>query len=216
MKKLLLAASLATLSANCFAIDIEYKGFYQRLDKIKDENLDQISMGFYLVDYHSRARCELNKATMLGRDLTPTNIEIADDWQLLVPHSEEMYDKFAFLRVEQKNEMQNCTLQMQIQAKDKTKTSYTFNELALLTEQMQELVDSFGSFLWFMMPNVSGLHISQANESNISFINDELKQGLSCQLTKCNLRIDTEQKSDEIALSFSQAPEVISPWIEKD
>ncbi|MDG1733892.1 MAG: DUF2987 domain-containing protein [Thalassotalea sp.] len=216
MKKLLLAASLATLSANCFAIDIEYKGFYQRLDKIKEEKLEQISMGFYLVDYQTRERCELNKATMLGRDFTPTDIVIADDWQLLVPHSEEMYDKFAFLRVEQKIERQNCTLQMQIQAKDKTKTSYSFKELALLTEQMQELVDSFGSFLWFMMPNVSGLHITQNNAENISFISDELKQGLSCELNKCNLRVDTEQESNEEAIRFQQPPEVISPWIEKD
>ena len=179
IKNILIAGALSLVSLSSQAVDMEYKGFYQRLDLINDNELDKITMAFYLVDYQTRERCELSKATMLAKDMSAMDIDIAADGELLVPYSEDLYDKFAFLRVEQAKPHQNCTLQMQIQGKDKTKTNYSYAELAFLTEQMQDLVDGFGSFLWFMMPNVTGLHISLTSTDDIAFIADDLKAGLS-------------------------------------
>ena len=102
--KLALACGLVMSAANVSAVDLEYKGFYQRLDLIKENKLDQITMGFYLVDSYKRTRCPLVDATMLSKGEEPANIEIADDGQLLVPFSENLYDNFAVLRVKQKDE----------------------------------------------------------------------------------------------------------------
>ncbi|MEW6999478.1 DUF2987 domain-containing protein [Colwelliaceae bacterium BS250] len=216
IKNILIAGALSLVSLSSQAVDMEYKGFYQRLDLINDNELDQITMAFYLVDYQTRDRCELSKATMLAKDMSAMDIDIAADGELLVPYSEDLYDKFAFLRVEQAKPRQNCTLQMQIQSKDKTKTEYSYAELALLTAQMQDLVDGFGSFLWFMMPNVAGLHISLTSTDDIAFIADDLNTGLNCTDNKCNLAVDMDNESTNKAISFAPAPMVISPWIADD
>ncbi len=214
--KILIIVIVAMTSSLSHAVDLEYKGFYKRLDLIKEEKLEQITMAFYLVDYQTRVRCSLISATMLASDLEPVNIEIEQDGQLLVVLSKELYDKFAFLRVKQADERQNCTLQMQIQAKDKTKIEYSFAELALITKQMQDLVNSFGSFLWFMMPDVNGLHFIIADNNNIEFIAEELKPGLSCTLNKCNLLITADNQLEQRALLFKYPPQFISPWIAED
>ncbi|OUS26361.1 hypothetical protein A9Q98_10975 [Thalassotalea sp. 42_200_T64] len=216
MKKFLFALSVSLFSITCFAVDLEYKGFYQRLDLIKENKLDQITMGFYLVDSYKRTRCEMEKATMLAQGTEPSDIAIADDGQLLVPYSRDLYDKFALLRVKLKDEYQNCILQMQMQVKDKTKRDFSFAELALITSQMQQLVDEFGSFLWFMMPQVSGLHIELSSPENIAYINEKLKPALVCEQEKCKLAIDNENQSFDKAISFDLAPKIIAPWIKDD
>ncbi|WP_157726600.1 DUF2987 domain-containing protein [Thalassotalea crassostreae] len=212
----LLSTAIFT-SAPTFAVDLEYKGFYQRLSLIEENELDKITMGFYLVDSYHRTRCELETATMLGKEVTPKEIEIANDGQLLVPLSETLYDKFAFLRVKQKDERQNCTLQMQIQVKDKAKKEFSFKELAVVAIQMQELVDDFGSFLWFMMPDVSGVTIEVADKEDIVFIDKSLTKMMKCDDSglKCQLAVDMELETDKPAIKFKTAPKVISPFIEK-
>lgn len=216
IKKCITASVLTLCTFASQAVDLEYKGFYQRLDLIKENKLDKITMGFYLVDSYKRTRCDLVNATMLAQGKEPAQIEIASDGQLLVPLSRELYDKFALLRVKLKDEYQNCILQMQMQVKDKTKTDFSFSELALITKQMQELVDEFGSFLWFMMPNVNGLHIELSRAESISYIDDELKKSLKCEEGKCKLEIDEDNDSNKKAISFDLPPIVISPWIKDD
>ncbi len=215
MKKIIFLLSLCLLPLTATAVDLEYKGFYKRLDLIKENNFDLITMGFYLVDTHNRSRCKLTKATMFSKGERAQDIQIADDGQMLVPLSEELYKKQAFLRVTQDDERQSCTLQMQIQAKDKQQTAFTYKQLSNITWQMQELVDEFGSFLWFMMPNVQGLHINIENPSQISFVDIALKPSMSCTNQECKLKIDTENQSEEKALEFISAPIVIAPWIEE-
>lgn len=216
LKQYLLAGILSLTAFASQAVDLEYKGFYQRLDLIKENKLDQITMGFYLVDSYKRTRCELVSATMLAQGKEPEQVDIGADGQLLVPLSRELYDKFALLRVKLKDEYQNCILQMQMQIKDKTKTDFSFSDLALITTQMQELVDEFGSFLWFMMPNVNGLHVELSRAESISYINEEFKNALHCEQDKCKLDIDQDNHSDDKAISFDLPPKVISPWIKDD
>ncbi|WOH38487.1 DUF2987 domain-containing protein [Thalassotalea fonticola] len=216
IKQYIVAGMLSLTAFASQAVDLEYKGFYQRLDLIKENKLDQITMGFYLVDSYKRTRCDLVSATMLAQGKEPEQVDIAADGQLLVPLSRELYDKFALLRVKLKDEYQNCILQMQMQVKDKTKTDFSFSELALITKQMQELVDEFGSFLWFMMPNVSGLHVELSRADSISYINEEFKSALNCQQDKCKLDINQKNQSNDMAISFDMPPQVISPWIKDD
>ncbi|WNC66915.1 DUF2987 domain-containing protein [Thalassotalea nanhaiensis] len=216
IKKCIAVGVLSLTAFASQAVDLEYKGFYQRLDLIKENKLDHITMGFYLVDSYKRTRCELVDATMLAQGKEPAAIQIAEDGQLLVPLSRELYDKFALLRVKLKDEYQNCILQMQMQVKDKTKTDFTYSELALITKQMQELVDEFGSFLWFMMPNVNGLHIELSRPDSMSYVDGALKSSLVCEQEKCKLAIDQDNHSTEKAISFDLPPTVISPWIKDD
>ena len=81
--------------------------------------------------------------------------------------------------------------------------------------QMQELVDEFGGFLWFMMPDVVGLSIELQEKDSISYIAPALESQLICVDNKCQLPIDVENSSTDKAIEFKQAPVVISPWIEK-
>ena len=224
MKKLLLLTACLLMPLTSNATDLEYKGFYKRLNLIKENKLDEITMGFYLVDTHSRDRCKLDNATLLAQGDSPTNIDIGDDGQLKVGLNKDWYDKFAFLRVKQHDEYQSCTLQMQMQVKDKTKTSFTYQELAIATDQMQDLVDDFGSFLWFMMPNVKGLHINLKDTTKITYIEPSLGKGLTCDILVCKLVIDdavvdsnleNDNEATPPALVFNEAPVVIAPWIEK-
>lgn len=218
MKKIILISVLFVFSTVSHAVDLEYKGFYQRLKLIEDNKLNAITMGFYLVDSYHRTRCELTKATMLSKDQAPSDIQIGVHGQLLVPFSQTLYDNFALLRVSQKDERQNCILQMQMQVKDKSKRQFSYSELALVTYQMQELVDEFGGLLSFMMPDVHGLSIALVNETDIEFIDHELKADLLCKLEKCQLRVNhnKNQDNDATAIIFKHAPVVISPWIKEN
>ena len=54
--KILLIAVVTMTSLVSHAVDLEYKGFYQRLDLIKEQQLEQITMAFFLVDYQTRVR----------------------------------------------------------------------------------------------------------------------------------------------------------------
>lgn len=216
MKKIVLSFVLFIVSTLSQAVDLEYKGFYQRLKLIEDNQLNEITMAFYLVDSYHRTRCEINKATMLSKSNDNGDIQIGKEGQLMVPFSTSLYDDFALLRVDLKDQRQNCILQMQMQVKDKTKRKFSFADLALITSQMQELVDEFGGLLSFMMPNVQGLSLALANETDVVFINQALKSALNCQKDKCQLSVDVENESAANALIFEQAPVVISPWIQKD
>ncbi|MDN3651401.1 DUF2987 domain-containing protein [Thalassotalea ponticola] len=215
MKKIILAtlAGLAVVTS-AQAVDLEYKGFYQRLNLIEENQLDKITMGFYLVDAHSRQRCQLSKATMLNKSGNHDDIAIGADNQLMVPLSKSYYDNFSVLRVEQQEARQNCILQMQIQAKDKTQVRYSYSELAELKQQMQTLVDEFGGFLSFMMPDVIGVHIDMVTSSGVMYVGDDLGTALQCEQTVCKLAIDESYQSNDIAIEFSQPPTVIAPWIE--
>ncbi|QDP01190.1 DUF2987 domain-containing protein [Thalassotalea sp. PS06] len=210
----LLVMGLFSLSAQ--ALDLEYKGFYQRLDIIEENELDKITMGFYLVDAYNRERCHIDKAFFFGPGVNEKEIDIAADGRLQIPYDKELYDRFAVLRVNLSDPAQNCTLQMQIQVKDNQKTEFSFAELSVYREQMQSLVDEFGGFLWFMMPDVQGLNLKVASDNTLSFIDDSLKSGFNCEDLQCTLLVEEELTSNRMALQFSQPPVVISPWISKD
>ncbi|QBY05844.1 DUF2987 domain-containing protein [Thalassotalea sp. HSM 43] len=216
MKKLLLATSIMLgVSAPVAAVDLEYKGFYQRLNLIEENKLDKITMAFYLVDSYKRSRCVLSDAKMLNKNGQHDDIAIADDGQLLVPLSQSYYDNFAVLRVEQQDAGQNCILQMQMQVKDKQQKAFSFSELALITWQMQELVDEFGGLLSFMMPNVQGLHIDMKKADSLKYIDSSLRDALNCDGSVCKLLIDMDDKRDENAIEFSTPPVVVAPWVEE-
>ncbi|WP_169303057.1 DUF2987 domain-containing protein [Thalassotalea mangrovi] len=220
IKKLATTLLLCSLGFSVQAVDLEYKGFYQRLEIIKDNELDEITMGFYLVDAQSRDRCAIDKAFFYGPNVDEQAIDIADDGRLQIPYDKKLYDSFAVLRVNQVDPGQNCTLQMQIQVKNKQKTEFTFVELADYREQMQDLVDEFGGFLWFMMPDVTGLNLNLNDARSISFVHQQLKSDLNCQQLQCTLKIEEDVDetihAKETALILSQPPVVISPWIAKD
>ncbi|WP_371185343.1 DUF2987 domain-containing protein [Thalassotalea maritima] len=213
MKKLLLL-SLGLFASSVQAVDLEYKGFYQRLTLIEENNLDKITIGFYLVDSYTRERCPLTGAKMLKRDGSKDPIDIAADGQLMVPLSQQYYDEFALLRVEQSDDRQNCILQMQMQARDKQQTEFSYQQLATITWQLQELVDEFGGFLSFMMPDVQGLHIQLQNQQDVAYIASDLKQQLSCEQDKCQLLMKQNDEREQTAIRFAKPPVVISPWIE--
>ncbi|WP_394173282.1 DUF2987 domain-containing protein [Thalassotalea litorea] len=208
--------TLAMTSLKAQALDLEYKGFYQRLEIIEDNELDKITMGFYLVDAYDRQRCEIQSALLFGPGITDRAIETGNDGRLMVPFDKKLYDGFAILRVNLQDPGQNCTLQMQIQVKDASKTAFSFAELSAYREQMQTLMDEFGGFLWFMMPDVQGLNLKLANDNSLSYIDETLQSALNCEQRQCTLAIDEGQTSSEMALQFSQPPIVISPWVAKD
>ncbi|TLU66345.1 DUF2987 domain-containing protein [Thalassotalea litorea] len=216
IKKLTTSLLLALASIHAQAVDLEYKGFYQRLEVIEENELDQITMGFYLVDSYNRERCAIEDAFFFGPGISEMPADTGDDGKLIIPFDKKLYDRFAILRVNLEDPRQNCTLQMQIQVKDVSKTAFSFAELSAYREQMQTLMDEFGGFLWFMMPDVQGLNFKLVNDNSLSYIDETLQEALNCEQLQCTLAIDEGQTSSEMALQFSQPPIVISPWVAKD
>ncbi|WP_371379056.1 DUF2987 domain-containing protein [Thalassotalea aquiviva] len=210
-----IALAMLVTPMSAIGLELEYKGFYKRLKLINDNELDLITMGFYLVDNHTRQRCELKNVRALAKGMPAQNVDIGIDNQILVPYSQAHYDNFGYLQVQQQDPRQDCTLQMQIQFKDKEQKAFSFNDLTQVKEQMQELVDEFGSFLWFMMPNLQGLHFELDANNHLDFVDPSIKSLLQCSATTCQLALPEEFDATDIALEFNQPPLVIAPWMEK-
>lgn len=212
---LLVLSSVFTLalSFNANALFLEYKGFYQRLAKLEENELKHIDIAFYLVTEPAREPCNIKSAELEAKEYK-LPISFSEKTQLDIPFDEKYYKDKAILFVEEGQPYQQCTLQMQIQVKSNA-NAFTFKELATFTSEMGTLMDDFGGFLWFIMPSVDGLTFRFNKPTSTSFVHSDLVDNLICKNNQCQLIIDTDDRREERAIEFVTTPEVISPYVSK-
>ncbi|SDJ23855.1 Protein of unknown function [Ferrimonas sediminum] len=204
---MLLAASLA-LPFSASALTLDYKGFYDRMDKLYEPDVNRMKLVFYFNHRKQHRPCRIDDGAILshGKRLP---LLIGDDQQLLLPFDRSLRESSAVIRVELENENQ-CDFAMQLQAEVLDKTHYSAEDVADIQLQMNTLMRAYAGigFGW-LQPEVKGLTFTLSSHSNARFSTPGAEALVVDDNGRLTLTVDQFPAGAELV--FSQAPHSISP-----
>ncbi|WP_084144588.1 DUF2987 domain-containing protein [Ferrimonas kyonanensis] len=206
---MLLAASLA-LPFSASALTLDYKGFYDRMDKLYEPDVNRMKLVFYFNHRQKHRPCRIDDGAILshGKRLP---LLVGDDQQLLLPFDRSLRESSAVIRVELENDNQ-CDFAMQLQAEVLDKRRYLVEDVADIQLQMNTLMRAYAGvgFGW-LQPEVKGVTFTLAPASKAQFTNPG-SQPLPVD-DKGRLTLTVDEFPAGAELVFSQAPHSISPMM---
>ncbi|TKB50509.1 DUF2987 domain-containing protein [Ferrimonas sediminicola] len=201
---MLLAASLA-LSFSAQALTLDYKGFYDRLDKLYQPGINRLKLVFYFKDRETGAPCRVNAGRILRHE-TAQPLLVGQQQQLLLPFDRDLRQNAAVIQVALENEPR-CDFAMQIQAETLDQTRFSGDQLAEIRDQMNRLMRSYAGvgFGW-LQPEVKGVTLSLVEGTKVSLEGE----GSVPQSVDGKLMLTPEQLVGA-TLILSRPPRTLSP-----
>ncbi|BDY04906.1 DUF2987 domain-containing protein [Ferrimonas sp. YFM] len=201
---MLLAATLA-LPFSAGALTLDYKGFFDRMDKLYQPEINKLKLVFYFNNREQGTPCKVLDGRILRHEKA-LPLLVGPDQQLLLPFDRDLREKAALIQLELENEQQ-CDFAMQIQAEVLEQTQFTAAELAEIRDQMNALMRAYAGvgFGW-LQPEVKGvtLTLDEGTEASVK------GKGTLPQIVDGKLMLTPEQLG-EATLVLSQAPHSVSP-----
>ncbi|WP_417347524.1 DUF2987 domain-containing protein [Ferrimonas sp.] len=201
---MLLAASLA-LPFSAGALTLDYKGFFDRMDKLYQPEINRLKLVFYFNNREQGIPCKVVDGRILRHEQA-LPLLVGPDQQLLLPFDRDLREKAALIQLELENEQQ-CDFAMQIQAEVLEQKSFTAADLAEIRDQMNALMRSYAGvgFGW-LQPEVKGVTLT-LDEGTEALMKGK---GTLPQVVDGKLMVTPEQLG-EATLVLSQAPHSVSP-----
>ena len=202
---------LGTLSLSAAAVagevSLRYEDFFSRMKVMHKDNYQLTELTFSVPN---RAGCRLQEASIsTEQNVRPLSFTKAQ--RLYIPYDEELKQRRALVNLKVDGESDNCGLAVQIRAKT-TQTEYKQAMLAQLYREMDEMQAAMKGFpmKYFHSP-IQGLRFTLPENTRIILEKDK---GYDEFTVSGNWSLSEKQIGSAKSLSFSIAPEVISPWVE--
>ncbi|WP_028108568.1 DUF2987 domain-containing protein [Ferrimonas futtsuensis] len=201
---MLLAASLA-MPFSAGALTLDYKGFFDRMDKLYQPQINKLKLVFYFNNREQGTPCRVLDGRILRHERA-LPLLVGPDQQLLLPFDRDLRENAALIQLELENE-QHCDFAMQIQAEVLEQKSFTADELAEIRDQMNALMRSYAGvgFGW-LQPEVKGVTLTLDEGTQVSVKG----KGSVPPVVDGKLLLTPEQLGDA-TLMLSAAPHSVSP-----
>ncbi len=205
MRKLLLSILLLTLnfSASAESISLEYEGFYARLKQLNSDNYSLVDIAFSVPKENG---CIIESG-VITTEKEQFPLVITEHQRIFIPFDESLKSNRAVIRLQMKEEAQQCGIAMQLRAKQ-VRSQYTQADLVALEQEMNGLLKKLQGFpMRYFMADIKGIRFQFEQATSVQI---DGKQ----QMVDKRLSLSSQQVENLNKVEFSQQPIVVSPWIE--
>lgn len=151
-----LAFSVNTV-AHAEVIEVEYKSFYSHVKKLSGEDTKALQFAFGFQHVIENRLCEITDVKIVTQKQT-IDIDVTPENRFSMPTERALRLADAVVQIQTPDQTNQCDISVQLETKPEyLKQYYTSDELSFLYQQYGAFFNEMGSFLSFMMPQVSGL-----------------------------------------------------------
>jgi hypothetical protein len=195
-----------SLSFNALAevIEVDYKSFYSHVKKLSGDDTQALQFAFGFQHVHENRLCELTDVKIVTQKQT-IELDVTPENRFTVPTERALRLADAIVRIQTPDQTNQCDISVQLETKPEyLKQYYSSEELSFIYEQYGAFFNEMGSFLSFMMPQVSGL--------TFYFDDPELDHDLRDAPSIVNglLQLDADWFEKPKTLVFPKAPQRIT------
>ncbi|MGR6861537.1 DUF2987 domain-containing protein [Aliivibrio salmonicida] len=207
-----------TLSLLCLALPVKaeqyrftYSKLYYQLKVNQKEGHEDVRMALFFNDSQTGRACQITKAWMEKEEhyeefTIPTNQELP----LPIDNNLKSANPLVYIQTE---EGKQCDISMEVLANNPLTGSVSFDELTLLTTQMDAMLSDIGGmFSKYFMPDVEGVRFvfSDAVTSEIKASN-----GVIIPVENGKATVDLREFSKETSFELPATPLKVTPWLVK-
>ena len=207
-----------TLSLLCLALPVKaeqyrftYSKLYYQLKVNQKEGHEDVRMALFFNDSQTGKACQITKAWMEKEEhyeefTIPTNQELP----LPIDNNLKSANPLVYIQTE---EGKQCDISMEVLANTPLTDSVSFDELMLLTTQMDAMLSDIGGmFSKYFMPDVEGVRFvfSDAVTSGIKVSN-----GVIIPVENGKATVDLREFNKEISFELPATPLKVTPWLVK-
>lgn len=191
--------SLASL-VQAETIAVDYAKFYSNTRKLDAEDTQGLQFAFGFVYIGSGALCQVNSVRLVTPKLTQ-EIAVSKEYRFVLPSEKALKLAEAVVEIDVTEPANQCDLSVQLETKPSyLKETYLASDLNEIFKQYQAFFNEMGGMLSFMMPQVTGLQLYLAPETQLYSVSD----GIGIQGNSLSLPSDWWSRNATLVLS--QAP----------
>jgi hypothetical protein len=160
-------------------VEVRYKTFYGHIKKLDNEDTQALQFAFGFTHVQSGKLCTINSAR-ISTQKQQLPLTISSEQRFTIQSEKALSLANAFVVIDFKEPSNQCDISVQLETKPEyLKKDYTFAELQFLYQQYEAFFNEMGSFLSFMMPNVTGLmfQFSDKNLTESTKTGEQISQG---------------------------------------
>jgi hypothetical protein len=169
-----IAAAVVVWGSACIAfptmadqVEVAYKTFYSHVKKLDNEDTQALQFAFGFTHVQSGKLCQINSAR-ISTEKKQMPLKVSKEQRFTIQSEKALNLANAKVIIDFKEPSNQCDISVQLETKPEyLKEIYTHDELGFLYEQYEAFFNEMGSFLSFMMPNVSGLML-QFEDTNLN------------------------------------------------
>jgi hypothetical protein len=148
-------------------VEVAYKTFYSHVKKLDNEDTQALQFAFGFTYVQNGKLCHINSAR-ISTEKKQMPLKVSKEQRFTIQSEKALNLANAKVVIDFKEPSNQCDISVQLETKPEyLKENYTFEELSFLYQQYEAFFNEMGSFLSFMMPNVSGL-MFQFEDTNLS------------------------------------------------
>ncbi|PQJ89194.1 DUF2987 domain-containing protein [Aliivibrio sifiae] len=207
-----------TLSLLCLALPVKaeqyrftYSKLYYQLKVNQKEGHEDVRMALFFNDSQTGKACQITKAWM-EKEEHYEEFTIPSSQELPLPIDDNLKSANPLVYI-QTEEGKQCDISMEVLANKPLTGSVSFNELSLLTKQMDTMLSDIGGmFSKYFMPDVEGVRFvfSDAVTSGIKTSN-----GVIIPIQNGKATIDLRGFNQETSFELPATPLKVTPWLVK-
>ncbi|WP_300181347.1 DUF2987 domain-containing protein [uncultured Aliivibrio sp.] len=207
-----------TLSLLCLALPVKaeqyrftYSKLYYQLKVNQKEGHDNVRMALFFNDSQTGKACHITKAWMEKEEhYEEFTIPSSQELPLPIDNNLKSANPLVYIQTE---EGKQCDISMEVLANKPLTGSVSFDELTLLTTQMNAMLSDIGGmFSKCFMPDVEGVRFvfSDAVTSEIKASN-----GVIIPIENGKATVDLREFSKETSFELPATPLKVTPWLVK-
>lgn len=207
-----------TLSLLCLALPVKaeqyrftYSKLYYQLKVNQKEGHDNVRMALFFNDSQTGKACHITKAWMEKEEhYEEFTIPSSQELPLPIDNNLKSANPLVYIQTE---EGKQCDISMEVLANKPLTGSVSFDELTLLTTQMNAMLSDIGGmFSKYFMPDVEGVRFvfSDAVTSEIKASN-----GVIIPIENGKATVDLREFSKETSFELPATPLKVTPWLVK-
>lgn len=207
-----------TLSLLCLALPVKaeqyrftYSKLYYQLKVNQKEGHEDVRMALFFNDSQTGRACQITKAWMEKEEhYEEFTIPSSQELPLPIDNNLKSANPLVYIQTE---EGKQCDISMEVLANNPLTGSVSFDELTLLTTQMNAMLSDIGGmFSKYFMPDVEGVRFvfSDAVTSEIKASN-----GVIIPIENGKATVDLREFSKETSFELPATPLKVTPWLVK-
>jgi hypothetical protein len=200
-----------THSARAEEYQFTYSKLYSQLKYNESERHTRARVGLFFIDQTKQRTCQITKAWMeTGKHFETLTTDL--NYELLIPIDENLRQANPLINII--TDTDNCSVAMQVMAKKQLQNTVNYNELKLVSDDMQELLHDLSGMMstWFTAPKIIGLTV-EFSDTTPQWINTSTGKAIKIEQNKAI--IDLAQWPDNTQFILPAKSTKITPYIEK-
>jgi len=185
-------------------VSLEYSGFYNPLKRVNKASYPYVELVFSVP--------KSENCTIVSGNITTESqsfpLTYTKDQRIFMPFDDDLKSNRGLVNIEVHGDSSQCGIAMQVRARE-TLIRYTGKSLQLVLDDMNGLLDTLQGFpmKYFRKP-LTGLTFEFVDDKPLTMTMNGKTATIQSRVTLSSKQIESIQD-----LSFSEKPNILSPWV---